>query len=83
MITLLGRDKCRPVYIPEKHIDHMEELVDRQPERDYPYTRIYIKNPADGFEYFIDVVESARKINKVIAEHEEAEKQKKQQPKTE
>lgn len=68
MITLLGRDKCRPVYVPEKYIDHMEELVEDTPERAYPYTRIYVKVPAEKYDYYIDVVESVKKINQLIAE---------------
>ena len=68
MITLLGRDTCKPAYIPEKHIDHMEEFVEEIAGRAYPYTRIYIKNPSDGYEYYVDVVESQKKIEKVIAE---------------
>ena len=68
MITLLARDTCKPAYIPEEFVDHMDELVEESPERAYPYTRIYIKNPSDGYEYFIDVVESARKINQLISE---------------
>ena len=68
MITLLGRDTCKPAYIPEKHIDHMDEFVEEILGRAYPYTRIYIKNPSDGYEYFVDVVESQKKIENIIAE---------------
>lgn len=68
MIKLLARDTCKTAYIPDEFIENMEEFVEETPERAYPYTRIYIKNPNDGYEYFIDVVESANKINRLIEE---------------
>ena len=71
MITLLGRDTCKPAYIPEDYIDHMDELVENTVERAYPYTRIYIKNPHDNYDYYIDVVESKKKIEQLIQEKKE------------
>lgn len=74
MITLTNRNTCRAAYIPEDYIEKIEEHVDKTQERDYPYSRIYIRN--DDQEYFIDVVESKQKISQVIKEKRAAEKSK-------
>lgn len=74
MITLTNRNTCRAAYIPEDYIEKIEEYVDKTQERDYPYSRIYIKN-ADQ-EYFIDVVESKQKISQVIKEKRASAKSK-------
>ena len=70
MITLTNRDTCRAAYVPEDYIDHIEERVDKSQERDYPYSRIYIKNmkDKDPMDYYIDVVESRNKIKRIIDE---------------
>lgn len=60
MITLTNRNTCRAAYIPDSYIEKIEEYVDKTQERDYPYSRVYIRNSDQ--EYYIDVVESRRKI---------------------
>jgi hypothetical protein len=68
MITLMSFDTCKPAYVPEAYIDHIEEHIVRSQERDYPYSRIYIKDVGQGHDYYIDVVESKRKIKELILE---------------
>jgi len=71
MITLTGFDTNRPAYIPEDYIDRIEEKNQRLQERDYPYSRIYIRDSKQAHDYFIDVVESKKYINKLVKQKQE------------
>ena len=68
MITLTGRDTIKPAYVDNKRIVKIEELSEELGDRSYPYTRIHIKDEKLGHEYFLDVIESAKKINALIEE---------------
>lgn len=71
MITCTGRDTCKSCFIPEGYISEIEELSEEVGNRAYPFSRIRIRNPKDGFEYYQDVVESKREIERLIKEKKE------------
>lgn len=74
MIVLTGRNTCRAAYVPEDYIDKIEELVDTTQERDYPFSRVYIRIEKDSYDYYIDVVESKAKIQQIIEDTHKHEK---------
>ena len=58
MITVINRDTCRAAYIDEKNIVKMSEHSDE----------VRGKDEKQNHDYFLDVVESKRKIQKLIEE---------------
>ena len=68
MITVTNRDTCRDAYIDETLIQHMEELQDEMGGRAYPFTRVFLKDEKQKHDYFLDVVQSKARIEKLIAE---------------
>ena len=68
MITVTGRDTCKPAYIDEALIEKITEHTEDLAGRAYPYSRVYIKDPKQHYEYYLDVVESKAKIATLIEE---------------
>ena len=66
MITVTGRDTCKPAYIDEKLIGRIDELSEEIDGRAYPFPRVYIIDPKQKHDYFLDVIESANKIASLI-----------------
>lgn len=69
MITLMSRDTCKYCHIPEEFIESMTECQTETVERVYPYTRLHIVDSKQKHDYFIDVIESAKYINKLIEQN--------------
>ena len=68
MITVTNRDTCRAAYIDEKNIVKMSEHSEEVSGVACPYTRVYVKDEKQKHDYFLDVVDSKRKIQKLIEE---------------
>lgn len=66
MITVTGRDTCKPAYIDENYIQSIEELTEDIDGRPYPWSRVYVKHGIFKHKYFLDVVESKRRIEELI-----------------
>ena len=68
MITVTGRDTCKPAYIDEACIEKITEHTEDIAGRAYPYSRVYLRDNKQHHEYFLDVVESKAKIATLIEE---------------
>lgn len=69
MITLVSRDTCKYCHIPEEFIADMQELQTETAERVYPYTRLHIVDPKQKHDYYIDVIDSVKYINRLIEQN--------------
>ena len=69
MITLVNRDTCKYCHIPEEFITDMQELQVEDHERVYPYTRLHIVDPKQKHDYYLDVLDSVKYINKLIEQN--------------
>ena len=69
MITLMSRDTCKYCHIPEEFIADMTELQTETTERVYPYTRLHIVDSKQKHDYYIDVIDSVKYINKLIEQN--------------
>lgn len=63
MILVTGKDTGLAAYIWENEITHIEETGKR-----YPSSRVFMKNQKLGFDFFLDVKESAKEIQRRIRE---------------
>lgn len=77
MIVVTNRDTLKDAYIPEDDIEKMEERKEEIHNRTYPYTRVHIRNDKEKFRYFVDAVESEKKILKLIDEERARQKDRK------
>ena len=68
MITVTNRDTCKPAYIDEKLVKHIEEFSEETGGRVYPYSRVFLVDEKQKHDYFLDVVESKQKIETMIQE---------------
>lgn len=68
MITLTNRDTFKPCHVDAPFISEIMELHDIDEARVYPYTRLHIINPKEKHDFTIDVIESKKKILKLIEE---------------
>lgn len=66
MITLTNRDTIKPCYVDEKDIVDIKERSEDIAGRAYPYTRLHIIRSSEKHDYYIDVIESKRKIDQLI-----------------
>lgn len=66
MITVTNRDTCKEAYIDEKLVQHIEEFTEEIQGRVYPYSTVFIKDPKNGYDYSLDVIESKRKIEQLM-----------------
>ena len=71
MIKLLCRDTCRYANIPHEDIVEMVEDSVEDSVRVYPYTRLHIVNEKQKHDYYIEVTESKKYIESLIAKAEE------------
>ena len=68
MIKLMNRITCKMANVDDSIIVGMEELSDEIDGRVYPYTRLHLVDPKQKHDYYLEVVESANKINREIEE---------------
>lgn len=68
MITVTSRDTCRAAYVDEKCVVKVTEHSEDIDGRAYPWSRIFINDPKQKHEYFLDVVESKKKIQQLVKE---------------
>lgn len=66
MITVTNRDTCKPAYIDEKLVQHIEEFSDEVCGKSCPYSRVFLKDEKQGHDYFLDVIESKRRIETLM-----------------
>lgn len=69
MITVMNRETCKLANIPDEYIVEMTEHQEETPERIYPYTRLHIVDPRQGHDYYLEVVESKKHIQRLIGEN--------------
>jgi hypothetical protein len=68
MIIVTGYDTCRPAYVDEKCIVDITEHTETVQDRVYPYSKIHIKDDKEKHDYILEVVESKKKIERLISE---------------
>ena len=68
MILLTGRDTGLPAYIFEKEIVRIEEMKEQVRVRSHPFTRVFLQDEKSGYEYFLDVKEKKKEIEKMLEE---------------
>lgn len=71
MITVTNRDTLKAAYVDPKNIQHIESLQDEIKGRAYPFSRIFIKDEKENHDYFLDVIDSKDKIDRLIKEQSE------------
>lgn len=74
MIVLMNRETCKKCNVPDEYITEMEELQEEDEHRTYPYTRLHIVDPKQNHDYYLNVVDSKRHIQKLIEANKTAEK---------
>ena len=62
MILATGRDTGLTSYIFVREIQKMEKMK----EDPHPFTRVFLKDPKQQHEYFLDVTEDPGELNKRI-----------------
>lgn len=68
MITVMNRHTCKMANVPDEYITEMTELQEETPERVYPYTRLHIVDPKQNHDYYLEVIDSKKHIQKLIDE---------------
>ena len=68
MISLMNRETCKLANIPEECIVEMTEHSAHDEKRTYPYTRLHIVDSKQGHDFYLEVVESKKYIDKLIAD---------------
>lgn len=62
MILVTGKDTGLTAYIFVKEIEKTEKMK----EGPHPFTRVFLKDPKEQHEYFLDVREDPAEINRRI-----------------